>query len=126
MAKTKKILSTHGGGEEAPWKTTHLTLYCAFQPVLLHHFLLCIPFILQFTDKILPFSNLPALLPALHTTKQVPAQPDAAGRAAVQAVQGGVLEERPFSLESALLLPLPVCGTPPGPTSLQQSGPQQL
>lgn len=47
MGKLKKILTTHGGGEEAPWKTPHLTLYCAFQLVVLHHFLPCIPFIPQ-------------------------------------------------------------------------------
>lgn len=52
MGKTKKIHSTRGGGGEAPWRTTRLTLYCALQLVLLHHFLLCIPSIQQLTGKI--------------------------------------------------------------------------
>lgn len=130
MGKTKKSLSTRGGGEEAPQTTAHLTLYFTFQ-VVLPLVISCFVFHLSRSSKVKTFPvffspDLPALLPALHTTEQVPAQPDAAGRPAVQAVQGGVLEERPLSLESALLLSLSVCGTPPGPASLQQSGPQQL
>lgn len=51
MGKTKKSLSTRGGGEEAPRKTAHLTLYCAFQVVLPCHFVLCILFIQKLRGK---------------------------------------------------------------------------
>lgn len=73
-----------------------------------------------------PFFSLKALLPALHITQQLPAEPDAAGGSAIPTVQGGVLEEGSISLESPLPSPLPLCRTPPGPTTLQQSGPEQL
>lgn len=68
--------------------------------------------------KSLLFFNLPALLSAVHVTEQLPAEPHAAGRPAVQAVQGGVLEERSISLESTLRVSLPICRTPPRPAAL--------
>lgn len=70
--------------------------------------------------------SLSALLPALHISEQLPAEPDAAGRPSVPPVQGRVLEEGPISLESPVLPPLPLHRTPPGPAALQQSGAEQL
>lgn len=67
-----------------------------------------------------------ALLPAVHLTQQLLAQPHVAGRPAGEAVQGGILEEGPVSLESSLRSSLPLCGTPSRPAALQQSGSEQL
>lgn len=67
-----------------------------------------------------------ALLPAVHITQQLPAQPHIAGRPAVETVQGGILEERAVSMEPSLLSSLPLCGTPSRPAPLQQSGSEQL
>lgn len=67
-----------------------------------------------------------ALLPAVHITQQLPAQPHIAGRPAVETVQGGILEERAVSMEPSLLSPLPLRGTPSRPATLQQSGSEQL
>lgn len=59
-----------------------------------------------------------ALLSAVHVTEQLPAQLDAAGRAAFPPVQGGVLEEGSISLEPPLLPSLPLYRTPTRPASL--------
>lgn len=67
-----------------------------------------------------------ALLPAVHLTQQLPAQPHVAGRPAVETVQGGILEEGAVSMDTSLLSSLPLCGTPSRPAALQQSGSEQL
>lgn len=108
--------------EDAAAKSDCLTLY----PALFLSRLGPSVHLLAVTRPALLSFILAALLPAVHLTQQLPAQPHAAGRPAGETLQGGILEEGPAGMEPSLLPSLPLRGTPSRPAALQQSGSEQL